>query len=281
MKRQRRFSGIGLVTLLFLLVIGLLVFIPFMFLIISSLQDASMIFSKGLTLKIDFGVADLDNYKLLFTHNDGIYWVWFKNSVVITFIQTVVVLVLCSMVGYGLALYDFKGRQFIFAMVLVMMMVPGDILLIPLYKLITNLGLMDTYLGVILPGIVPPATIFFFRQYAIGLSKEYADAARIDGCGEFRIFWNIYAPMMKPAFGAMSILTSMNVWNNYLWPMIVLRSDENLMLPAGLMTYMTPYGNNYDIVFAGSVMSIIPIIIVFMLNQKQFIAGLTVGGVKG
>lgn len=281
MKIQRRFSPVGLATLLFLLVVGLLVFIPFMFLIISSLQDASLIFSKGLTLKIDFKVADLDNYKLLFTHNEGIYWVWFKNSVVITFIQTVVVLVLCSMVGYGLALYDFKGRQLIFGMVLVMMMVPNDILLIPLYKLITNLGLMDTYLGVILPGIVPPATIFFFRQYAIGLSKEYADAARIDGCGEFRIFWNIYAPMMKPAFGAMAILTSMNVWNNYLWPMIVLRSDENLMLPAGLMTYMTPYGNNYDIVFAGSVMSIIPIIIVFMLNQKQFIAGLTVGGVKG
>lgn len=281
MKTAEKNRRTSIITFIFLLIIGLIVFIPFMFLIVSSIQDASDIFSRGLSLKVDWSEASLDNYKLLFTHNGGIFWRWFLNSLIITVIQTVLVLALSSMVGYGLAQYDFKGKKFFFGLVLAMLMVPVDILVIPLYELITNMGLMDTYAGVILPGIVTPGAIFFFRQYAVGLSREYGSAARIDGCGEFRIFWQIYLPMMKPAFGAMAILTSMNTWNNFLWPLIVMRSEENFVLPAGLMTYMTPYGNNYDIIFAGSLMSIIPIIVVFLLNQKQFIDGLTVGGVKG
>jgi arabinosaccharide transport system permease protein len=223
----------------------------------------------------------ISNYGKLLTNNDGIFLTWFKNSALITIVQTVAVLAFCSMVGYGLAQYRFKGRNFIFMLVLIMLMVPGDILLIPMYKLMTNLGLMDTFAGVILPGIIPPATVFFFRQYAIGIPHDFAEAARIDGAGEFRIFFQIYAPMMKPAFGAMTIMTSMGAWNSFLWPLIVMRSDENLVIPAGLLTAMTPYGNNYDIVFSGSMMSIIPIIILFLFNQKSFISGMTIGGVKG
>ncbi|MCT2909422.1 carbohydrate ABC transporter permease, partial [Schleiferilactobacillus harbinensis] len=124
-------------------------------------------------------------------------------------------------------------------------------------------------------------TFQFFRQFCMGLSREFAESARIDGCGEFRIFWQIYVPLMKPAFGAMTILTTMNAWNDFLWPLVVMKSTENFVIPAGLMSAMTPYGNNYKLLFAGSVMSIVPILIVFVLNQKQFIEGLTVGGVKG
>jgi len=247
----------------------------------SSFKPASDIFGQGLNVHLDFAKMSLKNYFQLFINNDGIYWTWFKNSVLITVIQTLLVLLFSSMVGYALAQYTFKGRNFIFGLVLVMLMVPGDILFIPMYKLVTNLGLMDSFAGVILPGIIPPATVFFFRQYAIGLPRDYAEAARIDGAGEFRIFTQIYAPMMKPAFGAMTIMTSMNVWNNFLWPLVVMRSDENLVIPAGLLTAMTPYGNNYDIVFAGSMMSIIPIIILFLFNQKSFINGMTIGGIKG
>ena len=279
MTARKRISTI--ITTLLLSVIGFIVLIPFWFMLVSSFKESSYIFAEGLNIHINLSSIDFSNYGKLFTNNEGIFLSWFKNSALITIIQTVLVLVFCSMVGYGLAQYRFKGRNFIFMLVLIMLMVPGDILLIPLYKLITNLGLMDTYTGVILPGIIPPATVFFFRQYAIGIPNDFAEAARIDGAGEFRIFTQIYVPMMKPAFGAMTIMTSMGAWNNFLWPLIVMRSDENLVIPAGLLTAMTPYGNNYDIVFSGSIMSIIPILILFLFNQKSFISGMTVGGVKG
>jgi len=279
MRTRKKTSSI--ITTVVLAIIGFCILVPFWFLLVSSFKSSADIFSNGLNINIDFSKMNFKNYEKLFTHQNGIFWTWFKNSALITIIQTVVVLALSSMVGFGLAQYRFKGRNFIFALVLIMLMVPGDILLVPLYKEMTNLGLMDSYAGVILPGIVPPATVFFFRQYAIGIPHDFAEAARIDGAGEFRIFWQIYVPMMKPAFGAMTIMTSMGAWNNFLWPLIVMKSDQNLVIPAGLLTAMTPYGNNYDIVFSGSMMSIIPILIIFLFNQKQFISGMTIGGVKG
>ncbi|MEH7373543.1 MULTISPECIES: carbohydrate ABC transporter permease [Neobacillus] len=279
MKTRKRISSI--ITTVVLAIVGFLILIPFWFLLISSFKNSADIFGQGLNIHLDFSKMTISNYGKLLTNNDGIFLTWFKNSALITIVQTVAVLAFCSMVGYGLAQYRFKGRNFIFMLVLIMLMVPGDILLIPMYKLMTNLGLMDTFAGVILPGIIPPATVFFFRQYAIGIPHDFAEAARIDGAGEFRIFFQIYAPMMKPAFGAMTIMTSMGAWNSFLWPLIVMRSDENLVIPAGLLTAMTPYGNNYDIVFSGSMMSIIPIIILFLFNQKSFISGMTIGGVKG
>lgn len=278
-KAQNRVKVVLSMILLIFLTIAVMV--PFYFMVVGSFKDVQNIFSNGLNVQLEFSKMNLDNYKSLWSNQNGIYWSWFKNSLIITVLQTVFALLFASMVGYGLALYHFKGRNVIFGIVLIMMMVPTSILLLPQYKLFTQLGLMDSYLGVILPGIVPAGSIFFFRQFAMGLSPEYAESARIDGCGEFRIFWQIYVPLMKPAFGAMTILQTMNTWNDFLWPMIVMKSDRNFVIPAGLMSAMTPYGNNYKLLFAGSVMSVVPIMIVFMLNQKQFIEGLTVGGVKG
>jgi arabinosaccharide transport system permease protein len=184
------------------------------------------------------------------------------------------------MVGYGLAVYNFKGKNLIFLIVLIVMMVPLEILLLPLYKLMITLKLINTYLGVVLPFAVSPFAVFFFRQYVAGLPKELIEAARIDGCSEFKIFFRIMVPLMKPAFGAMAILESMTSWNSFIWPLIVLRSTERLTLPVGLASLMTPYGNNYDMLMSGAVMSVIPITIVFLLNQRAFIEGLTAGGIK-
>lgn len=277
-RAQRVRVTLSLILLIFL---AIAVMVPFYFMLVGSFKNVQTIFSNGLDVKLEFNKMSFDNYKSLWTNQDGIYWAWFKNSLIITVLQTVFALLFSSMVGYGLALYHFKGRNLIFGIVLIMMMVPTSILLLPQYKLFTQLGLMNTYLGVILPGLVPAGSIFFFRQFAMGLSPEYAESARIDGCGEFRIFWQIYVPLMKPAFGAMTILQTMNTWNDFLWPMVVMRSDRNFVIPAGLMSAMTPYGNNYKLLFAGSVMSVVPILIVFILNQNQFIEGLTAGGVKG
>lgn len=220
------------------------------------------------------------NYIQLFT-GDNSYFTWFQNSVIITAVQTVLSLTLSALVGYGFAMYQFRFKNLLFTCVLVTMMIPMEILMLPLYKMLIGINLIDTMWGIILPFLASPLPIFFFRQYLSGIPKDFLDAARVDGCTEYGIFARIMLPLMTPAFAAMGIFVAMNSWNNFLWPLIVLRSPENLTLPIGLASLLTPYGNSYDILVAGSVFSIIPILILFFFFQKYFIAGMTAGGVKG
>jgi arabinosaccharide transport system permease protein len=234
---------------------------------------------QGIGLNIDTSNMSLYNYKYLFI--DDRYFTWFFNSILVTLIQTVLTLFIGAFVGYGFAMYDFKFKNALFICVLFIMMVPLEIIMLPLYQLIMKLGLINSYWGVILPSIAAPLPIFFFRQYLSGIPKDFLDAARVDGCNEYRIFFTIITPLMKPSFAAMGIFVGMNSWNNYLWPIIVLNDKNKLTLPIGLGSLLTPYGNNYDLLIAGSVFSIVPIIILFFIFQKNFIAGLTAGGVKG
>jgi len=269
------------ITFIALFILGVLVMLPFVLMIVAAFTPVRDIFAGGLSIQLNFETATFDNFRALWTNRNGIYWRFFANSIFVTIVNTILVLIFTSMVGYGLGQYNFKGRNFIVMLLLCTMMVPGTILLLPIFRLITNLGLMDSYWGLILPAMVPAFAIFFFRQYCVGLPKDYAEAARIDGCGEAMIFLRIYVPLMKPAFGAMGILTGMGIWNDFIWPMIVLRTTESLTLAPGLLSSITPHENSFDIVFAGSLMAVLPIIVLFLFNQKAFIEGLTVGGVKG
>ncbi len=254
---------------------------PFFFLLISSFKPGSEMIRNGLQFKFDFQNYNLANYKLLNTERDGIYLKWYANSIIIMLLQVGTGLFFSSMVGYGLAKYKFKGRNLIFGLVLMVMMVPVEILILPLYKEINSFNLIDTYPGVILPFIVPATGVFFFRQFASGLPSEIMESGRIDGCGEFGIFFRLMMPIMLPAYGAMTILLAMGSWNSMVWPMIVLRTSEMQTLPIGLQSLLTPYGNNYDMLLSGAVMSVLPIMVIFLLNQKTFIAGMAAGSVKG
>jgi arabinosaccharide transport system permease protein len=164
---------------------------------------------------------------------------------------------------------------------LLVMMVPLQILILPLYRLLITMKSMNTFQGIMFPFIVSPFAIFFFRQYVIGVPMDFIDAGRIDGLSEGGIYFRIMAPLMAPAFGAMAILGALQSWNNFLWPLIVMRTGNMFTIPVGLATLLTPYGNNYDMLISGSVMATIPIIIVFFIFQRYFIAGLTTGGIKG
>ena len=255
--------------------------LPFAFMFSSSLKPGEEMLRKGLSLSIEPGVSSFSNYNALNTYRDGIYWQWYKSSVIIMVLQTVIGLFFGSMVGYGLAMYNFKGRNLIFTLVLVVMMIPFEILLLPLYRMLIRAKLVDNYFGVILPYLVPPFMIFFFRQDVLGLPKELLEAGRIDGCTDYGVFFRIMVPIMIPAFGAMTILSGMNSWNNLLWPMIVLSTNEKFTIPIGMGTTITPYGNAYDVLMPGAVMAVVPIIIIYLCAQKTFIAGLTAGSVKG
>ena len=279
-KKPRKKAWTRWAIFLTLLIFSVFALIPFYFMLVASFKPGSELIRYGINLKVQPDIMSWKNYGLLFTGKEGIYLHWYKNSVLITLLQTSVAVFLSALVGYGLAIYRFPGRNILFIAVLVVMMVPIEIMMLPLYELTVRLRIIDTYAGVILPFAVPPFAVFFFRQFALGLPRDLLDAGRIDGCSEYGIFFKIMMPLMKPAFGAIIILQAMFSWNNLVWPLIALRSNEHMTLPIGLSSLIAPYGNNYDLLMSGAVLSVLPIVILFILNQKAFISGLTVGAVK-
>ena len=279
-KKKKRLYQIFVVFLL--LIAAAAALIPFLYLLITScINDMSLLFKNGIALKITPDMLGIGNYKLLFTNNDGMFFSWFKNSVTITILFTVLSIVFSSMVGYGVSRYNFKGKKILVVLIMSTMMIPVETLMIPLYNEMKSFRLLNTHLGVVLPFAVSAFTIYFFMQYAQSLSPEFMEAARIDGCGEIRIFWNIMVPLMKPAFASMTILQATNSWNDFLWPLIVMSKNRNFTLTVGLQTYLSPYGNNYNLLFAGSVLSVVPVMIIFFACQKLFMEGMVMGGIKG
>ena len=251
--------------------------------LLASFRPGQQLMRNGLSIDLDFSTMSLANYQYIFSFNaDSMkYMNAFKNSLFLTFVTVVGTLVVCYFVAYGISMYDFKLRNLLFFLVIATMMVPFEILMLPLYQEIIKLNLTDTTWGVILPGLCGASTIFFFRQYMIGLPKELLEAGRIDGASEYGICVRIMLPIVKPAFASMAILTSMGSWNNLLWPMLVYRSAEKFTLPVYLNGLLTPYGNNYDILIAGSMFSILPVLVVCLCFQSYFIDGMVAGAVKG
>jgi arabinosaccharide transport system permease protein len=261
-------------------IISFMALFPLLALIVSSFRPSVELMRNGISFDISFSDFSLENYRYIFTSATQ-YWRWYGNSLIVTTLSVLLALFFSSMVGYGLGVYKFKGRNIIFLCVLLTMMIPFEIMMLPLYELMIDLGLINSYLGIILPSIVAVNAVFFFRQYAASLPLELMDAARIDGSTEYGIFFKIMMPMMKPSFGAMTILLGLNNWNNFLWPLLVIRSNDLFTLPIGLQTLVSPYESNYDVLITGAVLSVLPIVILFIAFQKYFISGLTAGGVKG
>lgn len=266
--------------ILFFLAMAILILLPFWAVFVGTFQDGSMLIRYGLNLKLDFAEASFKNYVMLFT-DSGDYFRWFFNSMLLTLIQVIATLLISAFVAYGFAAYDFKFKNFFFICVLLIMSVPFEMLMLPLYVQINDMHLSDSYAAIMLPFLAHASTIFFFRQYLTGVPKEIIEAGRIDGSSEYGIFFKLIIPVMKPSFAAMAILNGMNSWNNFLWPLLVLRSGKKYTLPIGLNTLLTPYGNNYDLLIVGSFFSVLPILILFLCFQKYFIEGMTAGAVKG
>lgn len=280
MMNKQRSSVLKWVANIGMVIVCFMSLFPLLILILSSFRPSSELMTSGISLSIDWSKLNIDNYMYIFTQADA-YWQWYINSLFLLVITIILSLFFSSMVGYALAVYNFKGKNLFFVFVVFILMVPFEILMLPLFQMMISSGLVNSYEGVILPMIVAPIAVFFFRQYAIGLPLQLMDAARMDGATEYGIFFKIMLPLMTPSLGAMAILQGLGSWNNFLWPLIILRSNDMFTLPIGLASLLTPYGNNYDVLIAGSVMTVLPIIVLFIFFQRYFISGLTIGGVKG
>ncbi|MCD8346564.1 MAG: carbohydrate ABC transporter permease [Lachnospiraceae bacterium] len=274
--------GTVLATGVFVILCAFVAF-PLLCGLLASFHEGRTIISNGMSLNLDFSTASLDNYIYLFSGNADSqkYFMWYKNSMVLTVETVVLTLLVCYFIAYGLTMYNSRVGNFLFFMVIATMCVPFEILMLPLYQEVQNLGIINTNAGVILPGLCGASTIFFFRQYMTSLPKELLDAARVDGCTEYGISVKIMMPITKPAFASMAILCAMNSWNGMLWPMLVYRDTSKFTLQIGLNTLLTPYGNNYDMLIAGSMFGIIPILIVYLIFNRFLIEGMTAGAVKG
>ncbi|ASU31780.1 carbohydrate ABC transporter permease [Blautia pseudococcoides] len=283
MGMKKKNTILSVISTAFFAVLGFIVVFPLIAGVLASFRPGRELIRRGLSVNLDFSSMTLSNYTYLFSGNADSkkYFMWFKNSLVLTVVTVVLTLLICYLVAYGLSMYEFKLKNVLFFLVIATMMVPFEILMLPLYQEMIDLKLMNTSAGVILPGICGASTVFFFRQYMIGLPKELLDAGRIDGATEYGICFKIMLPITKPAFAAMTILCAMGAWNNMLWPMMIFRDADKFTLPIGLNTLLTPYGNNYDVLIAGSMFAIIPIFVIFLCFQRYFIEGLTTGAVKG
>lgn len=203
------------------------------------------------------------------------------NSVLVTSATVIVQLFFSSLAGFALAKYNFKGKKAVMILMLATMMIPGQVIMAPLYELIYRLGLVDTYAGLIVPGAVSVFGIFLFRQSILQVPDELMHAARIDGCSEFRIYWDVVMPVSRPMIGAFCLISFMGTWNNFLWPQIILHQSERFTLPIALNQLVGLYQQQYGTLMAGTLLSVLPVVALFLLLQKEFVAGLTAGAVKG
>lgn len=221
----------------------------------------------------------LANFRSLFTQVP--FFRYMVNSMFVATAVTVSQVFFSSLAGFALAKYEFPGKRAVMILMLATMMIPGQVLLAPMYKLIYQMGLVDTYWALILPAIVSVFGIVLFRQSMLQLPDELLDAGRIDGCSEFRLYWEIVLPVSRPMIGAFTLIAFMASWNGFLWPQIVLQDQSRFTLPIALNQMVGLYSQEYGSLMAGTLLSIVPVVILFFLLQKEFLAGLTSGAVKG
>jgi multiple sugar transport system permease protein len=222
----------------------------------------------------------LDNFRRLLDGN--VYYLnWMLNSLIIAVAVTLWHVLFDSMAGYAFAKRRFPGREVMFWLMLSTLMIPIHVTIVPLFIVTNRLGLIDTLLAVILPGTANAFGIFLMRQYIQTLPSELEEAARMDGAGEWQVFWNVILPLSRPALAALAIFTFVRQWNDFLWPLIALTRPQNYTLTVGVANLQGEFATDYGVIFAGAALAALPMIVFFFLFQRQFLEGVRMGAVKG
>lgn len=291
-----------LLTYLVLAPAAILFVAPFAWLISASFQPISTIFANPPTwipgnptiagYKGFLNVGHLTKAQQGQGHGD---WRWFANSAFVAIMITALQTFFNALCAYTFAKRTFPGRNVIFVLFLGTMMVPGQVTLIPNYIIIQHIpffggndwlgngghGWLDSYWGLIMPGVVSAFGIFLLRQYMLTIPDDLLDAARIDGASEFRIFWSVVLPLCMPALAANAIFTFQGAWEDFFWPLIILSSPDRITAPVGLALFVVQNKTSWNLLFAGSVIATLPMILVFIVFQRHFVKGIAVTGLKG
>lgn len=276
--KQRSKHGIGYYIGLILMIIGsFFMILPFYWMLISSFKSQNELLRMPPTLYPHKLVTT--SFKRVL---DSIPFIrYYINSLATGIINTVVGVFTSAIIGFVFAKYEFKGRNVVFMIILAFIMIPYEVLMVPLYKLMATLKFTNSYFVLTVPYFVNIFGIFLMRQFYVDLPNDYLEAADVDGCGHLKRFMMIAFPMAKPMLSALFIYLFMATYNSYLWPLISVSSNDLFTLPVGIAAFFSDRGNQVDLIMAASTMMIVPIIIVFSFSQKNFVEGLTVGGIKG
>lgn len=258
--------------------IGALIMIaPFWFMFVFATQSRAEIFN--LPPPLWFGDDLAANLKILTERVP--FWRNLGWSLYVAVMSTVLTLLFCSMAGYAFALMEFRFKQALFLLVMTTMLLPSFMNMIPTFLIMDALGWIDTHRALYIPGAASAFGIFLMRQFAsTAVPKELVEAARMDGCGEWGIYWRIVLPLLRPALGTLGLITFIASWNNFIGPLIVMRSADNYTLPLALRSLQTTMNTEWGALMTGSAIATIPLLILFALSSRQLIAGLTAGAVK-
>lgn len=265
---------------------AIITLVPFAWLICAAFKSNSDFFASLFLpsgegwLGVAWDRITLDNFRRLFgeVRIGGAI----MNSVFLSSVSSLIATLCAALGGYALAKFRFAGREWVLSLVFAALVVPGPLLMAPGYQLIYQLGLLDTYTGLILPGVAPAFGLFLFRQAMMNsVPSTLIESARIDGAGEIRIFFTIVLPLVRPMIGAYLMITFLGTWNNFVGPQIILQSPDQFPLSVAINQLRGLYGVDYGMIMAGTLVSIAPVLALFLLLQKEFIAGLTAGAVKG
>ena len=269
-----------------LILLAMITVIPFAWLITSSLKGNADFFTSVFLpagegfLGIAWDRVTLANYTYIFAELGFVRPL--IASIFLSSVTALLATVLCAMGGFALAHYKFGGKKICLMIVLAVLVVPPPLLLAPTYQLLHQLGLLDSYAGLILPAMAPAFGVFLFRQASLAsVPTQLLEAARIDGCTELRIFFQLVLPLVRPMIGAFLLITFLGVWNNFVSPQIVLQSAEKFPLSVAVAQLRDMYYQDYGLLMASTLVSIFPVMLLFMLMQREFISGLTAGAVKG
>lgn len=254
----------------------IIVVLPVIWIMLSSFKDPTELAARPPTLVPQRWAVE--NYQqALNTYN---FLTYFKNSIFVTSVATILTLTINSMAAFAFAKYNFRGRDGLFLLTLAMIMIPLQVILIPIYQVVSSLGLVNTYWGMIIPAAATPTGVFILRQYMLTIPDELLESARIDGAGEFRIFLRIILPLARPALAVVAIFSVMWRWNDFLWPLIVAQDQKLYTLPVALALLNGQLVVPYNVVLAMSVLSILPVLFMFVFLQRQIIQGISQTGLK-
>ena len=259
----------------FLFIGAVIMMTPIIFMFSASFKYNDQIYDLAL-FSSDF---TLDNYIYIIENTDFI--IWLLNSFFVSLFTTFCVLFFDSLVGYTLAKFKFNGQKIVFIAILSTLMIPTEMLVIPWYIIAQNFGLLDSYLGLILPGIMTGFGVFLMKQFFEGVPDDYLEAARIDGVGEFTIFIRIALPLVTPALSALAIFTFLGNWTAFLWPLIVSSSAEIFTVPVGLASFSGEFQSDWELIMTGAALATLPTLLVFLILQRYIIRGVVLGGLKG
>lgn len=275
MTHRRRLGQAGYYIISILLAV--LALIPFLWMISTSLKSRGALMS----IPIEWIPAEptLDAYTEVFSRFPFLRTI--GNSLFISVAFTLITLVSASMAAFAFAKLRFRGSGVILSIYIATMMIPTQVTMIPLFVVTNRLGLIDSYASVILPSMFKPFAVFLLVQQMKTIPNDYLDAARIDGAGLFHIYFRVALPLCIPTLATLAVTTFMESWNDYLWPLLMLTDRNKMTLPIALSTLNGQYNTEYNVLMAGSLISMIPIIIIYIAAQKQFKAGLMAGGIKG